>query len=108
MAVVEAVKESLGRGVVRVTWSGAVGGDTGAPAKVLGATNMVVQATGDATSVVLQGSNDGTNFGAFSTAVDLAGTTNEFVTLPDNVLYVQVSAVTGGSDTDVILVATTR
>lgn len=108
MAEIPGVKRAVGQGTVVVAWPGLAAGDTGAPVQMAGATDMVVQATGDATAVPVQGSNDGTNFAAFSTAVALNGSADEFAALPENTLFVQVAAITGGTATDVILVAKVR
>jgi hypothetical protein len=100
-----------GSGRVVITWATMADGDTGAVVKASQYPDKTVQATGDATTVALQGSNDGTNWFALTDPsgmeIGLAGATFDLAMVRENPLYIRPSC-TGGSDTDVVVVGQTE
>lgn len=102
MAEIQATLENLGNGVARVIWEDMSDADTGAPVQVGGYSVMSIQATGTATVVPVQGSNDGTNFAAFPTPITLDGTADAFEEIPVNTLQVKIGAITGGASTTTV------
>lgn len=96
--------------LVVVTWEALSAGDTGDPVLVANFPDKTVQASGNATTVALEG----TNFPLANaqwfpltdpggTTIALAGATDDMALVTENPLYVRPVA-TGGTDTDVILV----
>ena len=110
MATISGTMDSQGEGIVVATWAGMAGGDVGSKMKLASFSDKTVQAIGDATGVAIQGSNDGTNWFALTdpsgTTIALAGATFDMALIRENPLYIRPS-VTGGSDTDVIIVGYT-
>lgn len=87
------------------TWETLANGEVGTAVYTGNLTEMSAQALGDATSIAIHGSNDGTNFAALGTAVVLtiASSKTPVVSLLQFPRYVRPVA-TGGADTDVILI----
>lgn len=108
MATIDEVQATKGDGTVVVTWEALNAGDDGSPVLLSAYPDKTAQAIGDATSVAIQGSMDGTNWFALDdpqgTTIALAGATNDMAAISQNPLYIRPVA-TGGTDTDVILLA---
>jgi hypothetical protein len=100
-----------GSGRVIITWATMADGDTGVMVKSSHYPDKTVQAIGDATTVALEGSNDGTNWFALTDPsgmeIGLVGSTFDLAMVRENPLYIRPSC-TGGSDTDVIVVGQTE
>lgn len=88
-------------------WDALAAGDVGSPVNMADFPHKTVQAIGDATSVALQGSNDGTTWTALndSAGTAIALTTGTFAVVLEAPLYIRPSA-TGGTSTKVIVVGT--
>lgn len=56
---------------VQFTWASMAGGDTGTPVSFPTANKLTIQATGTVTTLIIEGSNDGTNW---ATLNDLSNT----------------------------------
>jgi len=88
------------------TWSGLAGSENGDAASTVRWQDKTVQCTGTFTSITIQGSNDGTNWGTLSDAqgVDLVITVaNEVRTILENPLYIRPVSV--GAAGCVVLIA---
>lgn len=88
------------------TWSGLAGTEAGDSETTSRWQDKCVQCTGTFTSITIQGSNDGANWGTLSDAqgVDLVITVaNEVRTILENPIYMRPSAV--GAATCVVIIA---
>ena len=110
MAIIPATMEVLGEGLIRVTWAAMNTGDSGEPVRTAAFSDRTIQAIGNATSVAVFGSNDGTNSAALSdaggTVISLDPSAFDLVMIRENPLFIWPAA-TGGTDTDVILIGCT-
>lgn len=78
--------------VITATWSALAGSENGDAATISRWQDKTVQCTGTFTSITIQGSNDGVNYGTLSDAqgVDLAITVaNEVRTILENPLFIR-------------------
>lgn len=95
-------------GVAIMTWSAMAGGDTGKPARMGRYSDKTVQVIGDATTVAIEGSNDGSTWTDLTdqsgTALALVGASADLETILQNPLYIRPN-VTGGASSTVIVVA---
>lgn len=95
-------------GVCIVTWAAMAGADTGAPVRMAQYSDKTAQVIGDATTVAIEGSNDGSTFSPLTdtagAAIALAGATDDVETILQNPLYIRPN-VTGGASSTVIVVA---
>lgn len=111
MATIPSEETIVRPGVVQITWTPLAGGDDGAGVVTAHFSDRTVQATGDGTSITIEGSNDGTNwFELNDTAgvpIDMDATTDAVVLVRENPLMVR-PVVTGGSSTTVILIGSTE
>lgn len=102
MATVNPTLTSLNRGLEVAQWSGLAASDTGAAVDLGGYTDVRAQSAGDLTSVVVQGSLDGTNYVDYATLTGAATATLGYVR------YIKLAAVSGGTDSSVTVIATYR
>lgn len=105
MATPAAKMEDTGIGhAVKVSWAAGATGETGAGAFVGDMKLLSAQAVGDATTVSIEGSNDGTNWAALATPVTLtiaAGKT-PVTRILENAAYLRPN-ITGGTSTVVTI-----
>lgn len=91
---------------ITATWSSLAGTENGDSAQLSRWQDRTVQCTGTFTSITIQGSNDGTNWGTLSDAqgVDLVITVaNEVRTILENPIYVRPASV--GAATCAVVIA---
>lgn len=92
--------------VIVTTWAALSGSQNGDAATTMRWQDKCVQVTGTFTSVTIQGSNDGLNWGTLSDAqgVDLVITVaNEVRTILENPLYMRPASVGAGAGCTVII-----
>lgn len=112
MAEIKAVVTQLGDGVKKVEWESLASGDTGAAVRLPAYPKKTVQATGDATSVPMEGSNDGTNFASVQnpsgSAVAVDASADAIDTIVDNPEYIRVGSLGSGTDTTITMIVATN
>lgn len=91
-------------GTTIATWSDLDVGDTGKPVRVANYRDVSVQRTAGAGTVTMEGSNDGTLYGAIGAGVSADGTIKG---VPERPLYIRPSSAGAGNNT-VVLVAAGR
>lgn len=114
MATIVPALNSDDKGVLIATWTNLVNAtsDVGRGVFVGNFPEKTIQAIGtNATTVVIQGSNDGTNWNTLGAGLTLtvgATGSSPVTRIPENPLYIRPSTPSAGADTDVILVAARR
>lgn len=83
-----------------ITWTGLANGDTGQPVRVGSFKTLTVQRTAGAGTIALEGSNDGTLYGAIGAGVAPDGTVK---TIPEGPLFIRPSATVSGGNTIVVI-----
>lgn len=107
IAVSQVLRED---GIEIATWTNLANAtsDVGAKAMLSKHRTRTAQAFGtNATTVVIQGSNDGTNWNALGSGVTLtigATGSSPVTNLPENPLYLRPSTPSAAADTDVVIV----
>lgn len=93
-----------------VVWTALNNTDTGEPVDLSAFPDRTAQVVGDATTVAIQGSTNGTNWSGGlkdinGTVIAMAGATNDAATIAQATKFVRPVA-TGGTSTTVTIVAT--
>lgn len=88
-------------GTTIATWADVDAGDTGKPVMVAGHRELAVQRTAGAGTITMEGSNDGTLFGALGAGVSADGTIKRIAEHP---LFLRPSAAAASNNT-IVLVA---
>lgn len=111
MAVKNVAISNPHKGLYLATWVAGADGDTGSPIVAAHFPDKTVQAVGDATSVAIQGSMDGTNWFALTDSagdtIALVGASKTISLIRENPLYIR-PFITGGSSTVVYLLGTSE
>lgn len=101
MAVITPTSVTREDGMKVVTWGPLASGDTGAPVIVGPYFDISVQRTVGAGTCTMEGSNDGTLFGALGAGVVADGTIKQYLERP---LFIRPNVTVSGGNT-VVLVA---
>lgn len=100
---VKAVKiTDTGMGVMVATWADLDAGDTGSPVLLPPYSEVSVQRTAGAGTIAMQGSNDGTTYGALGAGVAPDGTIKRVAEHP---LYIRPSASVSDDNTVVMIMS---
>jgi hypothetical protein len=104
--VVVPVEVYIEGGLLAATWGAMDNGDTGAPVEVPFHANISVQCiAGTIGTSTLEGSNDGVAWGALGAGLTIAAS-NAVSDVPVKARYLRPSVGAGGTDAEVVLVAT--
>jgi hypothetical protein len=105
----KAATVTLNRESIIVTWAALNAGDDGQPVDLSRSADRTAQVVGDATTVAIQGSPDGTNWSGGlkdinGTVIAMAGATKDAATIAQATKFIRPVA-TGGTSTVVTVIA---
>lgn len=111
MAVKNVALTRPSNGSLLATWVAGTAGDTGTPVRFLGYPDKTVQVVGNATSVAIQGSMDGTAWFPLTDGggetIALAGATNDMAIVKENPIFIR-PVITGGTSTVVYVLGSSE